>query len=240
MNGGAGNDALDGGQGTDTAVYAGNRSAYTLTQSGATVTVAGPDGTDTLLNMESLQFADQTVVAAGTGAINGTAAGETLNGTSGQDTINGLAGQDTLNGLGDNDTLNGGDGADVLNGGEGADILNGGKGTDSLSGGNGNDSFVFSALSDSIYVGKDPDTITDWTSGDRIDLSAIDANTGVGGDQAFHVGATVGHTGDLVLTYDAGNGRTVLDIYVDGDGAADARIWILGSHAGLTSGDFVL
>jgi serralysin len=62
ITGGAGNDTIDGGAGLDTAVFSGNRSLYTLTGLGGTsVRVAGPDGTDTLTNVEYLQFADQTV-----------------------------------------------------------------------------------------------------------------------------------------------------------------------------------
>jgi cysteine-rich secretory family protein/hemolysin type calcium-binding protein/FG-GAP repeat protein len=57
-----GNDTIDGGAGIDTAVFSGNFSAYTLTDLGnGSLRVAGPDGTDTLKNIELLHFADQTV-----------------------------------------------------------------------------------------------------------------------------------------------------------------------------------
>ena len=47
----------------DRAVYSGNYSAYTVTHNtNGSVTVAGPDGTDTLTSIEKLQFADQTVI----------------------------------------------------------------------------------------------------------------------------------------------------------------------------------
>jgi hypothetical protein len=59
---GRGNDTIDGGAGTDSAVFSGLRSAYTLTALNATgVRVAGPDGTDTLTNVEKLVFDDQAV-----------------------------------------------------------------------------------------------------------------------------------------------------------------------------------
>ncbi len=60
LNGGAGNDILNGGAGIDTAVYSGNFAAYTI--GGAALnyfTFSGPDGTDTLSNIERLQFADK-------------------------------------------------------------------------------------------------------------------------------------------------------------------------------------
>ena len=56
--GGAGNDALDGEGGWDTAVFSGSRSAYTITHAGSITTVRGPDGTDTLSDIEGLQFDD--------------------------------------------------------------------------------------------------------------------------------------------------------------------------------------
>ncbi len=126
----------------------------------------------------------------------------------------------------------------MLSGGAGADVLNGGAGHDTLTGGAGGDSFVFAALSDSTIAA--PDLITDFALGDRIDLHGIDANAGAAGDQAFHLGATPGHTGDAVLTYDAAHNRTVLSLYVNGDALPDAVIWLTGDHHSLGAADFVL
>ena len=56
-----GNDSLDGGAGIDQAFFSGNRADYTmsLTAAGWTVTDnVGTDGTDTLVNIEQLVFAD--------------------------------------------------------------------------------------------------------------------------------------------------------------------------------------
>ncbi|MGY2046803.1 FG-GAP-like repeat-containing protein [Methylobacterium sp. JK268] len=62
LTGGAGNDTLDGGAGTDTAVFHGNSSAYTITQIGtSSFRVVGPDGTDTLNNMELASFDNGTI-----------------------------------------------------------------------------------------------------------------------------------------------------------------------------------
>ena len=59
--GGGGNDALNGAGGVDTAVYAGPRSAYVITQAtvnGTLVTTVtgGSEGTDTLTNIENIRF----------------------------------------------------------------------------------------------------------------------------------------------------------------------------------------
>jgi Ca2+-binding RTX toxin-like protein len=58
--GGRGNDTLDGGNGWDYALFSGNRAEYTISTVGSrtTVTHSGGDGTDTVLNVEGLQFAD--------------------------------------------------------------------------------------------------------------------------------------------------------------------------------------
>lgn len=62
LEGGPGNDILDGGAGTDTAFYSGARSAYAVTQTGAsTWQVSGLEGTDTLKNIEQLRFSDGTI-----------------------------------------------------------------------------------------------------------------------------------------------------------------------------------
>jgi len=58
LEGGAGNDTLDGGVGTDTAVYSGARAGYTV-PGAVSGTVSGPDGTDTLSNIERFQFSDK-------------------------------------------------------------------------------------------------------------------------------------------------------------------------------------
>jgi serralysin len=61
LTGSGGNDALDGGLGTDTAVYSGARSSYTVTANTTGYTVAGPDGTDTLLGIERLEFTNEVL-----------------------------------------------------------------------------------------------------------------------------------------------------------------------------------
>jgi hypothetical protein len=85
LRGDGGNDTIDGGAGTDSAVFAGPRSAYTLTAlAGNGVRVVGPDGTDTLTNIERLVFDDQTVTwppAASTISINDVAITEGNSGT---------------------------------------------------------------------------------------------------------------------------------------------------------------
>jgi len=64
IKGGAGNDTIDGGTGIDTAMYAGYRSNYTIAGTSTGYTVKdnkGSEGTDTLINVERLQFSDAKV-----------------------------------------------------------------------------------------------------------------------------------------------------------------------------------
>ena len=72
ITGGAGDDNIDGGTdtvGDDVAIYSGNWSDYTITEDSGTYTIVdnrdgSPDGTDTVTNIESFQFADGTVGVA--------------------------------------------------------------------------------------------------------------------------------------------------------------------------------
>jgi len=71
LSGDAGNDTLVGGAGFDTAVFSGNRSSYTITRTGVTTTVSGPDGTDTLTSVELLKFADRSISLVAKNDFNG-------------------------------------------------------------------------------------------------------------------------------------------------------------------------
>lgn len=59
--GGAGDDFLDGGAGRDVVFYSGLRSEYSISNSRNTFAVSGPEGSDSLVNVEYLRFADDTL-----------------------------------------------------------------------------------------------------------------------------------------------------------------------------------
>ena len=67
LTGGAGNDVLDGGTGQDKAFFSGNYAQYSITVSGLTTMLVGPDGTDVVSSVETFVFNDRT--AAITGAV---------------------------------------------------------------------------------------------------------------------------------------------------------------------------
>jgi serralysin len=129
--------------------------------------------------------------------------------------------------------LTGNEFAQTLSGNAGANVLNGGAGNDTLIGRGGADTFVFSNLGDT-------DRILDFVSGiDRIDLSGIDANASVDGNQAFNFiddAAFSGAAGELRTYVSEGVHYVAGD--VNGDGIADFTI-ILGT-ATVQSGDFLL
>jgi len=118
LTGRAGNDVLDGGAGAaDSAAFSGLRSAYSISTVGGVTTVSGPDGVDTLRNIEKLVFADGAFDLNGTQVANivhGTSAADVLEGTTAADTFYGGAGDDTITGGLGNDIIDGGDGNDVL------------------------------------------------------------------------------------------------------------------------------
>ncbi|MBX9575716.1 MAG: DUF4214 domain-containing protein [Caulobacteraceae bacterium] len=194
ITGNGGNDVIDGGLGSDTVVFAGNRSQYTITWNGQIGTVVGPDGTDTITNVEFLQFADQTIAAAATGGLTvaGDPTDDTMNGTEFADNLGGLAGNDTINGLGGDDLLNGGSGADTLNGGDGNDVLVGGLGNDALNGGAGVDTADYRTA----------------TGGVTVDLAAGTATGAAGSDTLTGIEDIQGSTFNDVLTGD-GNANTL-------------------------------
>ena len=154
-------------------------------------------------------------------------------GGSGSDTLLSI---ENLTGSDYNDTLTGDAGNNLLAGGAGADSLIGGAGLDTLQGGTDNDVFVFTAVGDTNSDAILADVIADFTSGDLIDLSAIDADSLTGGDQAFD--------GTLVATFTA-VGQLRLDTGVlygntDGDFATAEFAIVMTGAASLTAADFVL
>ena len=100
----------------------------------------------------------------------------------------GLGGNDVLAGDGSRDLLDGGTGNDVLRAFAGDDALSGGGGSDRLSSGSGYDRLDYDYVADSGPAARD--LILDFSgigpaTGDRIDLSTIDADSSLPGNQRF-------------------------------------------------------
>ncbi|WP_114947049.1 M10 family metallopeptidase [Microvirga calopogonii] len=239
--GGTGNDALDGGIGDDTAVFSGARAYYSISKlSDGSVQVADlrsgtPDGSDVVWGAEWFQFVDKiyTLAELETNAVTATATpiepvpqNLSLNGTNSGNSLYGQGGDDKLYGRGGNDKLYGSAGNDLLVGGTEKDVLFGGAGADV---------FDFNSRKDSLKTARD--TIKDFVRGvDHIDLSTIDANSLVSGNQAFSfIGSKAfsGHAGQLKFS------SGVLSGDINGDKMSDFEINVSGVSA-LAKGDFYL
>jgi hypothetical protein len=65
LQGGPGDDFIDGGDGTDIVTYDGNAADYSGSVSAGVITLTGPDGADTLVNIQALKFNDGFLVLDG-------------------------------------------------------------------------------------------------------------------------------------------------------------------------------
>jgi serralysin len=183
-------------------------------------------------NVEIL-FLTGSAAISGTGndlanAIFGNNAGNVLTGGMGTDQLQGGGGDDELWGEADNDTLEGGPDNDVLVGGAGRDWMRGGTGVDR---------FYFRDPSDSGFAGAAADWIVDFSSteGDKIDLSGMDANTTILGDQVFtFIGNNNPFFGAGQVRFNGG----FVEGDLDGDLNADFRIEVFAPS--LVESDFYL
>jgi Ca2+-binding RTX toxin-like protein len=156
-------------------------------------------------------------------------------------TVTGVDSNDTLNGTAGNDTLDGGNGNDVINGYAGSDLIIGGASGDTLTGGADNDTFVYQNVTDSNSTERDG--IQDFALGDIIDVTAIDANINVAGNQDFlFVGTTAfsGTAGELRYeNISAGGPIYLVQGDVDGDGVSDLEIVLVNTeNRAFTRADF--
>ncbi len=210
--GGRGDDELNGGSGIDTADYSKIAVSVFVDLQGITGLPSPVDGAAEAIG----QGIDNLALIEN---VTGSSVGDTLKGDGIANTLSGLAGNDTLNGRG------------------GADILIGGKGQDRLVGGAGNDTFVFTAVSDLSATQTATDIVVGFASGDKFDLSLIDA------DPASAVSAftfqTTPLTGAAQVTFIQSGGDTIILGSTDADSPAEFRIVVKGLFT-LTAGDFVL
>ena len=218
LAGGKGNDTLAGGDGNDS-LLGGDGDDQLNGGSGVDTALYADVGANLFIDLDA-----GTAAGAGAGA-------DSLQGV--ENLIAGR-GDDRLAGDRFANRLEGGRGSDQIAGGAGADVLVGGRDGDRLTGGAGADRFVFLARSDSAKAARD--RITDLAAGDILDLSAIDADSGAAGDQAFVLAAGFdGRSGLLVLTYSAKKDLTLIEADVDGDLEADMTILADGDHTAFTN-----
>jgi RTX calcium-binding nonapeptide repeat (4 copies) len=238
---GDGSDNVDGGTGIDT--YDGRLLTTKLVVNLTTGIARNSGATDLLTGIERAFGGD------GADLLTGNAGANRLRGDDGADVLSGLGGADALLGQNGADQLLGGDGNDHLFGGDGKDVLNGGAGNDRLlgsidadrlTGGAGDDHFVFEDFEDFIPVTESAlDRITDFVRGDDvIDLSGIDANGVLAGEQAFRFGGTSAVNALGELSYRFVGATTVISIGYNTPTPFD--VLVLDGRLALTAADFVL
>lgn len=213
--GNAGNDIFYGntsstvGTEIDTVSYEGTTAAVTFNLGLTTAQATGGSGSDRVPNgsIENL--------------IGGSAA-DTLTGTTGANRLEGAAGSDKLNGL---------TGADVLVGNAGLDTIDCGSETT-----NAIDTVVYQLLGDSA-VGTNRDQILNFKTGDKIDLSAIDASTSAANDQAFTFNTTTAKANSIWFAVSGSD--VIVRGDVNGNTTADFEILVKGMTS-ITAAAFVM
>lgn len=241
LSGGKYSDVLAGFDGND--ILKGRAGHDSLYGYDGNDTIIGGEGTDWIHGGEGIDTASYVYASAGVTASlaapssnTNEAAGDRYNSI---ENLTGSGFSDVLTGNLLNNTLSGQAGNDTLMGGAGDDKLYGGEGADQLLGGAGADRFIFKAPTESRNAF---DTILDFLpgEGDRIDLSAIDANTAIAGNQAFTFLKTSGFTGAAgELRYYKGTSDTYIYGDVNGDMITDIKIRLDGAVA-LTKDYFIL
>ena len=240
----AAGDTVDGGGGYDGLFLRGN---YTID-----FTQAGYAGA--LANLENLTVsgaADERYGRGGgtefdysitwDGDLLGSGLTMTINGaTLGSEESLAFNGSDESDG---NFKLFGGAGNDVLTGGAGTDLIMGGLRGDTLTGGAGNDIFRYDSVAESNSTERDG--IQDFNAGDLIDLSRIDANTVLAGNQAFNfIGSAAFSNMAGELRFEnilLGGPIWLVQGDTDGNGVSDFEVVLVISPADpITSSDFIL
>ena len=248
--GGDGNDRITGNEGADdlrgeggndtiyadeldVVHYSGDFSDYEITDRGnGRITVTdlrdgSPDGTDTVFNGKTLQFADG-VATIGESDIEfeaGATAPEPEDYEYSENIVEGTNGNNRLRGTSGTDIISGGDGNDNITGGDGADELRGGEGNDTiytdgldtvLDGGDGNDRLIVSGERD-VTLDQTATSFEQVSGGhgnDTFDASGMTSNVNQsGGDGNDNLiggsgnDSQTGGEGDDILDGGSGNDR---------------------------------
>lgn len=197
---GIGNDVLDARGGTATMVGGRGHDTYYVGDSADQITELDEIGEDTVYAGVSYQLSANV---------------EFLN----------LTGTDNIDGFGAEASYD----RNQVNGNAGDNVLDGGWGNDKIAGGAGADTFRISTVFQSGGAAIEKDIFVDvnFAEGDRIDLSMVDANENIDGDQAFvFVSGFSGAGGEAVLVTARDYGYKVLILDINGDKVADHSVTI--------------
>jgi Ca2+-binding RTX toxin-like protein len=179
--------------------------------------------------------------------IYGTAKNDAILGYNNLDTLRGGAGNDIVMNTAITHTyaviLDGGTGNDEIHDGGASNTIIGGLGVDTLDGGDGNDIYKFDTIKDTgittatmdvIGQGSVGDYGSTWNTGDKIDLSAIDANSKIADNQAFSF-----WSGAYANSVWFDSATSIVYADATGDAKADMAILVFGVTS-LAATDFSL
>ncbi|WP_373991480.1 beta strand repeat-containing protein [Duganella sp. BuS-21] len=251
LNGGDGNDTLNGGAGggQDTLNGGAGNDVYIIVNGNEVIEETAGQGIDTIVSDYGVYMADNvenlTVTGKAAGGLVGNDLNNVLRGGSGGEYMNGLVGDDTLYGNAGNDNFDGSAGNDVEYGGDGDDYFIGGtwdSGNDLMDGGAGRDFFNLSTGQDTILGGAGGEDrlyvgIAGATQGVNINLATgqiIDNGFGESGsisgieeiEGSYRTDVFVGGSADEIFMSNGGNDT------IDGGAGADAVIY--GGRANFT------
>lgn len=139
------------------------------------------------------------------------------------------------------DQLRGSSLGDLIDGGDGNDKIMGLAGGDSLTGGAGIDQFRYLFAADSVIDAAD--VIQDFVIGeDRLDFRVLDADLLTPGRQTLTLigNAAFSTNGTAQVRFSDVDADMLVEVDLNGDGAADMQIWLAGlAGQSLTSTDFL-
>jgi Ca2+-binding RTX toxin-like protein len=214
--GNAGANYLDGRSGADSLIGGAGNDKYIVDNALDRVVEIAGGGTDQVhAGVDTRLTANvEILVLLGSAALKGY-------GNNDSNRVFGNTANNTLYGEGGNDTLVGGLGADVMVGGAGADV------------------FAYRSVLESGLSSVTRDRIADWSPGDRIDVSLIDANALLSGNNAFSLDAGGAFSAGEVrqTVYGA---HLELAFNTDADAAAEMTILLVNRNQLLAASDFIL
>ncbi len=243
LEGGAGDDLLIGGVGNDWAelsTISRAEAAIRVVEGG--LQVVSDLGTDTLIDVEWIQFSDEAIrvsevieeISGPIGVqLTGSGIADRLTGTDDNDTLVGGDGDDVLGGGLGNDSLDGGDGNDSISASDGNDVVSGGPGNDNIGGGLGNDTIDGGDGDDIIGGGFGADRITGGAGNDVV-AGGADNDTLSGGDGNDSMSGSFGNDsiagGEGTDDIGGGTGRDTIDAGAGNDrvGGGEGDDSILG------------
>jgi Ca2+-binding RTX toxin-like protein len=238
--GGAGNDTISAGSGTDVIQFGGATEGFDAVDGQADADRIEATAVNTLIGLTSV-VGVETITGGTFGGVRvvGSANADNLNLNTVVLTnivnVDGGAGNDTLSLPDSNNTVLGGDGADSILGRGGNDNIDGGNQNDTMNGGPGNDT---------INVGSGNDTVVfDPTFGNEVILS-FDGNGGAGAQDFFNIsalGVTAANFNTRVTIAATASPAAGSTLITNGAGAVTGTITTSAiAPVNITAADFIL